>query len=373
MAVPNDLKLANRRHVLLKTLQSEPTTRSALSRATGLSQATTGKIADELLADGILRNATEDGNEAAGPGRPGIFLKLDDVQPRFLAIQLGIVHTRLAPLTVAPPPSDAWSKVFETPQSVHQWIKAVVEAVESMGTYRFSAALVSVPGVLDEATGTPVLSPHARWMEGEPLAAELHRALGIPVHMIQEVQCLARGHQMADPMADNYLLVDFGIGIGCAAMVRRNLMRGPFPFSGELGHTPVPGNLNLCNCGGMGCLETLVGRERLFGEDSAYSTDHLPDNESSKVPQPQRVARLRAALEAAGLAIAGALNVVGLKHAVITGFAADLPPEEFDVLRKCIAASAIAGRFGSVRTDAAPRHWQAGLASVGIDLVLATP
>jgi hypothetical protein len=83
--------------------------------------------------------------------------------------------------------------------------------------------------------------------------------------------------------------------------------------------------------------------------------------------------QLRGALETAGLGVAAALNILGLKHAVVTGFIADLPPEDFDVLRKSIEASAIASRFGSVRTEAAPRHWLAGLASVGIDRVIAPP
>jgi predicted NBD/HSP70 family sugar kinase len=362
----------NRRRVLLTTLRSEPTTRSALSRATGISQPTTGKIVDELLADGILRNSIEQSDEVVGPGRPGQFLRVDDAQPRFLAIQLGLVHTRIAPLTVAPPARDTWTRVLETPRSMDRWARAIADAVKSMGDSRFSAVLVSVPGVVDEETGTSLLSPNARWMEGESVTAALGEVLRLPVHPIQEVQCLALGHRMADPTADNYLLVNFGIGIGCAAVVRGSLVRGPFPYTGEMGHTPVSGNLRLCSCGGIGCLETLVGRRYLFSE-----TDDMPETalgqDGTKILDGQRAMQLRGALEAAGLGVAAALNVMGLKHAVVTGFVSDLPPEDFDVLRRSIAASAIASRFGSVRTEAAPRHWLAGLASVGIDRVIAPP
>ncbi len=359
----------NRRRVLLTTLRSEPTTRSALSRATGISQPTTGKIVDELLADGVLRLTATGSSEMTGPGRPAMFLRVDDAQPRFLAIQFGLRHTRIAPLTVAPPTKDTWSKVIDTPPSMAHWAMAVGDAVESLGDSSFSAVLVSVPGVLNEETGTSMLSPNARWMEGESVTTVLQEVLGLPVHPIQEVQCLALGHRMADPTADNYLLVNFGIGVGCAAVVRGSLVRGPFPFSGELGHTPVSGNLTLCSCGGIGCLETVVGRRYLFHE-----TDEAPvSREVARTYEGQRATQLRGALEAAGLGVAAALNVLGLKHAVVTGFLADLPPEDFDVLRRSIAASAMASRFGSVRTEAAPRHWLAGLASVGIDRVIAPP
>ena len=380
MAVPNDLRQMNRRQVVLRCLRGGAVTRSDLARETGLSQPTTGKIVDALIADGVLRPVGRAaGNPPAPgrPGRPGHALKLDDVRPRFLAVQLGPVHTRLAALTVAPPAGgDAWAAVIRTPPSLPRWTAAVADAARSLRPATASATatappldavFVSLPGVLDPATGVTLLSPNVRWMEGHAVAAALGHALAIPAHPVQEIDGLARGHRVAGPAAaaaaDDFLLVDFGIGVGSAAVIGGQLFRGGLPFAGELGHTPVPGHAAPCGCGGRGCLETLVGRRHLLGPDgtAAPSTGDRAD-------------RIQVAMAAAGLGIAAALNVLGLNHVIVTGFVADLPPASFGVLRDAVAAAAVAGRFGSaVRTEPARRHRLAGLATVAIDRVIAPP
>ena len=374
MAVPNDLRQMNRRQVVLRCLRGGPVTRSDLARETGLSQPTTGKIVDALIADGVLRPVGRATGEAVGPGRPGRpghALTLDDVRPRFLAVQLGPVHTRLAALPVAPPAGgDAWATVIRTPPSLPRWTAAVADAASrgpllpaSATRPPWEAVVLSLPGVLDPKTGVTLLSPNVRWMEGHAVAAALGHALGLPAFPVQEIDGLARGHRVADPAADDFLLVDFGIGVGSAAMIHGELRHGGLPFAGELGHTPIPGHSAPCGCGGRGCLETLVGRRHLLGPDG-----------TAAAPAGDRADRIQTAMAAAGLGIAAALNVLGLNHVIVTGFVADLPPAAFGVLRDAIAAAAVAGRFGSaVRTDPARRHRLAGLATVAIDRVIAPP
>jgi predicted NBD/HSP70 family sugar kinase len=371
MAIPNDLRQINRRAVVLAALRPQLSTRTVLARSTGLSLPTTGKIVDDLLAAGVLESVTDSAPTGrTGPGRPGHLVKLNDSRPRFLAVQLGPVNTRLAPLTIAPPLlADQWAAVIPTPHSLARWTSAVASAAKPMLAGDLLAVLVSIPGIFDDVTGRTLLSPNARWMEGEAIATALGQALGLPAYGIQEIRCLALGHRLTDPTADDFLLVDFGIGVGSAAVLRGELLRGQLSFTGELGHTPVPGNDRPCGCGGVGCLETLVGRRHLLPDpddvEMPTASDAAPNADAT-----QRV-HLRYALEVSGLGIAAALNVLGLNHAVITGSFANLPVEPFDDLRSAITAGAIAARFGDVRVDAVRRHRLAGLASLGIDRVVA--
>ncbi|MGC4031168.1 MAG: ROK family protein [Tepidisphaeraceae bacterium] len=370
MPIPNDLRQMNRRQLLLASLKSGPATRSTLAKATGISQPTTGKIIEELIGDGVLRE-TETVIKSRKAGRPGNFVKVDDVQPRFLGVQLGAARTTLASLTIAPILQDVWNKTIPTPNSVDAWIEAVVDAARPLLREQTTGVLLSVPGILDEATGMTLLSPHARWAEGQALAARLEEAIDLPAHAVQEIQCLAVGHRVVNPSCDSFLLIDFGIGIGSASMVRGSVQRGPRPFAGELGHTAVHGEMTLCKCGGIGCLETVMGRHQVFGiAHSEGDADVLTPAESDALKNPAVYARVRRGLEAAGFAIAAAMNVQGFDHAVVTGFVADLPPELFSVLRNSVAASAVASRFGHVRVDAVPRHRMAGLASIGIDRMI---
>ncbi|MDB5326743.1 MAG: transcriptional repressor of the xylose operon [Phycisphaerales bacterium] len=358
----------NRRQVVLASLKFGAATRSTLSRAAGISPTTTGKIIEELVSDGILRPAATSAAPQTGPGRPGYYFKINDVQPRFLGVQLGPSQTRLTAIAVAPVLRDSWAKTLPTEASLPAWVDAVSRAAKPLLRQGLSGLLVSVPGVLDEATGKSVLSPNVHWMDGQAVAAALGAAMGIPAHPVQEIQCLALGHRAANAEADDFLLVDFGFGIGSAAMVRGQLFHGPRLFAGEIGHTPVPGNKTVCPCGGVGCLETIAGRRQLFGADHADNdAETLSAEELKQLRKPSSAARVRSALEAAGFTIASAMNALGLDHVVVTGYAADLPAEIFAVLRQSITTAATAPRFGMIQIEKAPRHRLAGLASVGID------
>ncbi len=59
------------------------------------------------------------------------------------------------------------------------------------------------------------------------------------------------------PDCEDFLLVDFGEGVGGAIIVEGKPLANPLPISGEIGHTPVPGNRRPCGCGAVGCMETL--------------------------------------------------------------------------------------------------------------------
>ena len=373
MAAPTQIRRINRHEVLAELLRSGVATRSSLARATGLSQPTTGKIVDELLAERLLQPTAEPSPLSGRMGRPGHALTINSTRPVFLGIQLGPVRTRLAALPVAPPADDQWDETFATPSSPAQWLRHLKSSAAPITSSSMKAVLVSVPGVLDEATGRSILSPNLRWLEGEHIASRVEQTVGLPAIAIQEIRCLALGHQAIDRACGSFLLVDFGIGVGAAPVVHGQPMQGQPPMSGELGHTPVAGNHLPCGCGGTGCLETLVGRDHLLGtlkiRPNAQPADWqrvLNGLTAGRMPT-----RFRHALDAAALGIAGALNVLGLDQVILTGFLSELPSDVLDVMRDRIRTAALAGRLGTVRMTVARRHRLAGLVQVGIDRVIA--
>lgn len=373
MASPPRIRQLNRHFVLERLLSIGTATRSDLARATGLSQPTTGKIVDEFIAEGVLQNVDLATASANRMGRPGLDVALSDSSPCFLAVQLGVVHTRIARLPVAPPPSDRWEQTLLTPRSLRAWASALRGATKGTLEPSIRAAIVSVPGVVNDATGESILSPNIDWLEGQNILHVVRDALELPVFAVQEIRCLALGHSTIDRTADSFLLVDFGTGIGSAAVLDGRLMQGRLPMGGELGHTPVVGNTLPCGCGGTGCLETLVGRDALLRTLGIETADWYPTwIEAARSLTPRTLPRrFREALEAAATGIAGALNVLGLDRVIVTGFLGDLPEPVIGLLGERIEAAAIAGRFGQVKTTVAPRRRLAGLARVGIDHVIA--
>jgi predicted NBD/HSP70 family sugar kinase len=165
------------------------------------------------------------------------------------------------------------------------------------------------------------------------------------------------------------LLVDFGEGVGGAIIVNGTPLANPLPISGEIGHTPALGNHRRCGCGALGCVETLVSVRGLLESFLAAN----PQVENSWAALGAHIARqgiepwLAPALDAAAVAIAGALNVLGLRQVIITGSLTELPPAVLAHLSRAIENGAMWARFGKVECLSAPRRRTAGLVAVGID------
>lgn len=388
MAIPSHLRRINERRIIATLLRLGAASRADLAKATGLSQPTAGKIVDELLASRLLQEDPAPSNgfpTAKRMGRPSQFLRLERQTPRFLAIQLGVVHTRLALLPVAVQDTDPWSAQFPTPSTPDEWLQQLARVNpcanrKSMPGHSAApprlpvepdALLLSVPGVVDERTGQFLLSPNLPWTQSANLADLLRRFSPAPLCIVQEIRALALGHQAIDPNAGDFLLVDFGDGIGAAAIVNRELYVGPTPLSGELGHTPVLHNARPCGCGATGCVETLVSRKGLLQSFSSQtrhpqSWPALIDYLASH-PLP---AWLTSALDAAAVTIAGALNVLGLRHVVITGSLTELPPAVTDYLAHAVTRGAMFARFGQVTCQPAPRRRTAGLLAAALTRLL---
>jgi hypothetical protein len=76
---------------------------------------------------------------------------------------------------------------------------------------------------------------------------------------------------------------------------------------------------------------------------------------------------LAEALDATAFAIAGALNVCGLRRVVITGSLEELPSVVLRYLAAAIERGALWARWGRVEVEGAPRRRASGLAAAGME------
>jgi len=382
--IPSRMGQLNRRALLRQLQKLGMASRADLAKALGMSQPTAGKIVDELLEMDVLEEVAEpsaengeraaDGDVASPLGRPGRQLRLNQSRAKFLAIHLGVNTTKLAGLTLGVADQDHWPVTFDAtgmdeanPAKV--WEKKLRQAAKSLGGENFLGVVLSAPGVVDEAANRILFSPNLHWTEKTDLTAIVRRVWDAPVLLVQEERALALGHHMADPECEDFLLVDFGEGVGGAIIVEGKPLSNPLPISGEIGHTPVPGNVRPCGCGAVGCIETLISLRGLLESFAAAapaaenSWRGLCDYISQNGIKPW----LAQALDPAAAAIAGALNVLGLRRVVITGSLTELPPVVMQYLSHAVQNGAMWARFGKVECISAPRRRTAGMVAVGID------
>jgi predicted NBD/HSP70 family sugar kinase len=370
--VPSKMGQLNKRALLARLQLLGAASRAELAKSLGLSQPTAGKIVDEMLEIGLLEEFDGDRRNSPALGRPGRMLRFDTRNPRLVTIQLGVTETSLSAVPVGASGEDNWQTRFETPSSPAQWRRALAKAAARVAREGLWGVVASVPGVVDEKNETVLFSPNLHWTEGPALKGLIGEVWDVPVALVQEERALAMGHQALAPTQEDFLLVDFGEGVGGAAMIGGKPFVPPLPISGELGHTPVLGNKRKCGCGGLGCLETLVstsGMIRSFmaaeGKAEANWADFVKFIATEGV-----VPWLAEALESAAGVIAGALNVCGLRRVVVTGSLVELQPAVLRHLSGAIERGTLWARLGKVEVDSALRRRTAGLVSAGIERIV---
>jgi fructokinase len=113
-------------------------------------------------------------------------------------------------------------------------------------------------------------------LNGQPLHADLQAALGQPVALANDADCLALSEATdgAAAGAGVVFAVILGTGTGAGVAVHGRVLQGPNGLAGEWGHNPLPWADPLadvpanCYCGQRGCLETWLS-------GSGLARDHL--------------------------------------------------------------------------------------------------
>jgi predicted NBD/HSP70 family sugar kinase len=287
------------------------------------------------------------------------------LSPKALAIHVGVNHTRFSRIDPSDPaPIDLaheWEQVLPTPNSPGKFAELVRSTISTFGP-GFGKVGVSLPGVVDEAAGMGLVSPNLPWVEQFRIADLCARETNSPVVVVQEVRALALGH-LATTGDRDFLLVDFGSGMGSAIVLDGQLLKNAIPVSGEIGHIHVPDCDRRCGCGAVGCVETLMSRKALLKDLSALTGASAGDFDVLA----QHVARhgiepwLAERLSAAGRAIASALNTVGLAKVVVTGSLEQLPSVVIAAVADATRKHALAARYRTIDITAAHRQRLAGL------------
>jgi predicted NBD/HSP70 family sugar kinase len=230
--------------------------------------------------------------------------------------------------------------------------------------------------VVDERSGEVLLAPNLHWLDRVNLIKTVGDTLRVRVTCLQEIRAQAYGQLALEGTESqwprDFLMVDFGEGLGAAAAVNGKVFVGPLALNGELGHTPVVGNQRKCGCGAIGCVETLMNRAGLLTSLSQQTRKRSPRWEDlvRHVENHGVEPWLSESLKQVATAIAAAANVMGIQRVIITGSLTELPPAVMDELSRAVVEGCLWKRFGQMICHAGPRHRLAGLVAAGIDRIV---
>jgi len=148
------------------------------------------------------------------------------------------------------------------PATVRTIARLAAEAEQAIG--QPCSVGVGIPGTISPASGR-VKNANSAWLNGRPLLEDLQAALGRPLRIQNDANCLALSETVdgAATGAHCVFAIILGTGVGAGICVGGRVLTGRNAIAGEWGHNPLPGAASAadgspgphCWCGRQGCIE----------------------------------------------------------------------------------------------------------------------
>jgi predicted NBD/HSP70 family sugar kinase len=273
---PSDsLRDANRRKII-RAVMVEPNTQVNIAKFTELSQATVSGLVSELVQENILR--VDSGSDS----ERGKKLRIGAV--RGVAVGIEVNHNGL---TVAARRVDNASVEYETAdfgteQGSNAWLRESARLIRDLAaktgldTEHLVSIGLGIPAAIDPRTSTVTqVAASLDWdLTGDPRYRFSDHFPHVPVIVDGEANLAAYGEYVygAGRGVESMFFVKASTGLGAGLVTNGRIYRGRHGLSGEVGHLTMDVQGIVCRCGNRGCLETIVGGNRLVEQvRQAYS------------------------------------------------------------------------------------------------------
>jgi predicted NBD/HSP70 family sugar kinase len=154
------------------------------------------------------------------------------------------------------------SRSIPTPGDIDAFVPALQEAVRWLLETNGVPAGVGVgcKGVIDpDSTRIEALTGSLHYLQGLRIADLVGLPLDVPVFADNDGRVALAGEMVWGAAKDltNVVMLTLGNGVGGAAIVNGQLLRGQSGIGGQMGHIVIDPYGALCSCGNRGCLETV--------------------------------------------------------------------------------------------------------------------
>jgi len=127
---------------------------------------------------------------------------------------------------------------------------------------------IGAPGLSNPETGILFTSPNLPGWKDVPLRDIIEKELGRKAFLINDGNAAAVGELYfgAGRGARNFIYITVSTGIGGGIIINGKIYTGSTGTAGELGHIVINDKGPVCNCGNVGCWETLASGTALARE-----------------------------------------------------------------------------------------------------------
>ncbi len=278
------IKEMNTKSILNIIRRYGPIPRIEIAEMTGLTPATITNITSELIDSNLVVEG-ETGDSSGG--RKPIMLKMRSNYYRVIGIYIG--SRRVMIIT-----SDLLSNIKHKKEiryeSENVTLDQVLEILDKeiypiikkyeLKNKKIVGIGIGIHGIVDSSKGNLIVAPNLGW-NNVNISKIIEERYKIPVFIDNNTRTMAMGENWfgTGKNVSSFFCLNIDYGVGGSFFINDQPLNGVSFGAGEIGHTTVDLNGELCSCGNRGCLETVASVKALLKQ--AYL--EYPKNKKSKI------------------------------------------------------------------------------------------
>lgn len=263
-------RLINSNLVMNTVRRLQPISRVELARVSGLQPSTVSLIVEDLLkSDWLVEGEAVPAQRGRRPTQltlaPNRCVIGVDIHPGRTSIAITDIGGQIVWQTVLPLPGDPRKALAALTKVIRDVIAAHPERkIEGIG--------ICLPGRTDVLATELIFAPNLHWSITS-LKSKIEAATGLRVEMDNVANACALSEVWFAENSDerDLVVVEVSEGLGTGIFVNGAIARGRGGMAGEFGHIQMADG-PLCNCGNLGCWETLASNRaavRYYNEASS--------------------------------------------------------------------------------------------------------
>lgn len=258
----SDVKISNRA-MILNQVKGSPKSRKDIAEKLNLTPAAITMLVNELIEQGCVRESGHV-DEPVRVGRKKVFIELNKDYRYVIGVNIEGKHVNIG---IGNLQYEVMASISESisglsPEQVMKMIVRQINRLLHENHIELSQCLgigVGIVGKVDTKKGT---SKHAYgiWDVEVPIADMLEKAFDMPVLVENNVRALALAEMelTMHRKISNLVFMKLGPGIGSAVIIDNEIYTGAHSDAGEIGHMMIDLDGRQCQCGLVGCLETVA-------------------------------------------------------------------------------------------------------------------
>jgi predicted NBD/HSP70 family sugar kinase len=318
----------NRQIILNYVREREPISRAALAHETALQRSTISRIVDGLVAEGLIE---EQEGKSSG-GRPPTLLRLRAAAAATIGVDLATTRTVIATSNLAG--RVLQREEFVTSPRADKTLKMIVASVRRLTrktNQRIEGIGISIPGIVESATGTALYVPFFKWQDW-PIGQEVSAAVGVPVVADNDANAAALAELWFGRPAirgiRDFILVLVEEGLGAGMVFDGEVYHGQNGAAGECGHMNIGTRAPIeCAAGSRECWEAFASERSALARyarlangknGGARMTFSSLMDRARAGSEPERTALIETA-EFLGVGISNLIKCISPKAVIVAG------------------------------------------------------